>query len=354
MKKWIALFLAVILALSLCACGKDDSADPTQTPTIAPTDPTTGGNNNGGENNDNNGGIAEDGDFSLLTDILLRNGDGEEAENAKVELEYDANYCIVGAKLYNGGALRSEVVLDKETTHILSQTEYEEGMLSNTHTFTYDANGNELTRVTTNAAGEVTYSKTSTYTAEGWLETTKDNYSWETYTYDEHGNPLTYRSGSGDEVWSNTAYENSYADGRLTEVKVNQDGYPRWSERYDADGNLVEECSYDEDGNIWHRDTFTYENGKLMLRVIFSNGEESFREEYTYNAAGQLTEKRSFDEGHLHGRTVYTYENGSLVNVKLYDHEELEGEYTFSYKKANVSAEQAEKLLALYESIEFD
>ena len=110
----------------------------------------------------------------------------------------------------------------------------------------------------------------------------------------------------------------------------------------------------DEDGNIWHRDTFTYENGKLMLRVVFSNGEESFREEYTYNAAGQPTEKRSFDEGHLHGRTVYTYENGSLVNLKLYDHEELEGEYTFSYKKANVSAEQAEKLLALYESMEFD
>lgn len=356
MKKLIALMLVIVMALSLCACGKDDSADPTQAPTSAPTDPadpTTGGENNG-ENGNENGGTAEEGNFSLMTDVLFRYGDSDE-ETMKVELEYDENYCIVGAKLYNGEALSGEVVFDKETTNILSQTEYEGGVLARTYTYTYDSKGNELTSVTTDAAGEVTYSKTSTYTAEGWLETTKDNYSWETYTYDEYGNALTYRSGSGDEVWSDTSYENSYADGKLTEVKTYQDGRLRRSEHYDADGNMVEECDYDEDGTVWSRDTFTYENGKLMLRVIFFEGEESSRYEYTYNAAGQLTEKRAFEEGEPQGSEVYTYENGSLTDVKLYDHEELEGQYILSYKKANVSEKQAEKLLALYETVlEFD
>jgi YD repeat-containing protein len=250
----------------------------------------------------------------------------------------------------------AELIFEKNLLLPLTEITYgEDGTVEQTTTYTYDANGNELSSVTTDAEGNTLYSSTKTYTAEGWLESSVEDWGestdWESYTYDEHGNPLTYQSGSGDDVWTDAVYENSYDNGALVEIKTYLDGNLHWVERFDAAGNLLEEISYDYDGNEDSRDVYTYENGRLVKKVIIYAGEESFREEYSYNDAGQLTQKSSFDEGEFQGSEVYTYENGSLVKLELYDHEELEGQYLLSYKKANVTAEQAEKLAALYETI---
>ena len=350
MKKWIALLLACAMALSLCACGKDDTKDPTDAPTATDGENNNNGNNNNGNNNNDNN---ETTGFDLLKNVTVRYGDGEDSESIEMKIQYDEDFNIVGCKAYKDGKLYSEITCDKVTSKTLTQVDYDEdGGIAHCYAYTYDENGNELTTVCTDGDGNVQYSSTNTYTSAGLLETSTTNWgdgsSWYTYTYDDQGNKLSERSGSGEEIWADVTYNNIYEAGKLVEVQANQDGRLRWSERYDADGNLIAEYSFDDDGEAFSYTVYTYENGKLKLRVIYNEEDESFREEYTYNADGQLTEVRSFDEGELHGSEAYTYENGSLVNVKLYDHEELEGEYTLSYEKADVSDAQAEKLTALY------
>ena len=343
--------MAMVMALSLCACGKDDTKNPTDGPTKAPTTPTTS------TTGENNNADPETGNFSLLTDMSIRYADGEDSEIIKLEMTYDDDFDIVGYKVFMEGKLYSEVTCDKKTCKPLSQRDYSEGgTIDCTYDYTYDENGKELEAVSTDGEGTVLYSRSNTYTPEGWLESSVSSFAdenggyitYERYTYDEQGNALSYISGSGDEIWTIIVFENIYDGDRLSEVKTYEDGILQWCEQYDADGNLVTELSYGSEGEVFSREEWTYENGKPVRRVITNDGVESYREEYTYNADGQLVELRAFDEGEYHGGEVYTYENGDLVNLKLYDHETLEGEYTLNYRKVTVSEEQAQKLAALY------
>jgi antitoxin component YwqK of YwqJK toxin-antitoxin module len=355
MKKWMAFFLAMVMALSLWACGKDDTkAAPTEAPTTPTEAPTAPVENNGGENINQD---PETGNFSLLTDMTIRYGEGDDAEIIKMEFAYDDDHDIVAYKAYLDGNLYSKGTFDKDTYNTLQQKDYtEDGVIDGTYDYTYDENGREIQAVTTDGEGNILSFRANTYTAQGLLEYSFSSFAdeignyttYEQYTYDDHGNILRYISGSGDEIWTIIVFENIYDGDRLSEVKTYEDGILQWCEQYDADGNLVTELSYGSEGEVFSREEWTYENGKPVRRVITNDGVESYREEYTYNADGQLVELRAFDEGEYHGGEVYTYENGDLVNLKLYEHETLEGEYTLNYRKVTVSEEQAQKLAALY------
>lgn len=368
MKKWSALFLAMVMTLSLCACGKDGSGHATDAPTTAPTvpakptDPTYDPGSNGPSKPENSGNdgpaTPQTGNFNLLTEFVICYYDGDEREEEKMELVYDEDYCLIGIKGYENGKLTGEMTFDKETGKMLTQVQYNaDGGVDGTGVYTYDEKGNELSYVTTLSDGSKDFYRERTYTAEGWLESS--TYGWgeqspcyrEVYTYDDYGNKLTQLLYIDDACHSEITYENSYEDGKLRQIKTWQNGMLAWGESYDADGNLIAEDSYNDQGEVFSTTAYTYENGKLMLRSISSDGVESSRQEYTYNEAGQLVEVCHFDEGHTHGRDVYAYKNGVLVNVKLYDHTELEGEYTLSYQRAEVSEELSEKLTAMYEAM---
>jgi YD repeat-containing protein len=135
-------------------------------------------------------------------------------------------------------------------------------------------------------------------------------------------------------------YQNTYDKGKLTEVKAYRDGKLNSYSEYDADGNEILSISYHTDnGEEAFRCEYTYENGKLMAKVFYHEG-EPYREEYTYNAAGKLTEYKWGDNRH-----VITYdEAGNPIGIKCYENDELRSEYTLTYENVTVSKEMAEKL----------
>jgi antitoxin component YwqK of YwqJK toxin-antitoxin module len=251
-----------------------------------------------------------------------------------------------------------EITYDKETSNILSKQAYkEDGSRGSKSEYTYDEQWNELTYIATLSDGTVDFYREYTYNAQGQLES--NTYGWgeqspqyrDVFTYDNHGNKLSQLMYVSGEYDSEITYENRYENDKLVEIKTYHDGILRWGEKYDADGLLIAEDQYTYEGEVFSTTTYTYENGKILLRIVSNEGAESFRQEYTYTDDGQLAEVAYFDQGSFCGRDVYTYENGSLVKVEMYDHQELENQYILTYKKANVTEEQAEKLTALYETI---
>lgn len=328
MKRMFAFALAVLMVLGLCACNKEDPAEKTGEP-----------------------------NFGLMTEAICRYIDGEEVETLKMVLEYDENYNIIAGKTYLEDRLYTEATFGQDVFHPLSQIEYDEnGKVCDATTYTYDADGKELSRVTKNAAGEAMYSTVNTYNAQGKLisaVTTEldGNQSWERYTYDDRGNMTSVQYGSGEETWFDTTYENIYDGDKLIQVKSYEEDVLRQSASYDAQGNTVLEIQYTPEGDEVFRTEYTYENGKLLREVHMVGGEEHYRQENVYNDAGELVEIRYINEGGYESNTVITYEKGQYASIKAYDAGELEMEYVFTYRDVSVSPEQAAKLTELYKAI---
>lgn len=345
MKKWLAFALALVMLFSLCGCPKTD--DPKATDNSAPSSAPSTPNNN-------SGGTTETGNFSVLTETVLSFVDGDDSETMKYEFVYDDAYNLIGCKLYAEGALMMESTFDKDPNTPLTLVNYDEdGTVCDRTEYTYDENSNVLTE---------------RYYFDEELMTEA------IYTYDDHGNVLTKYYDNGEEDWTET-YENNYENGVLTEVKIYSHDALQERFLYDSDGNELLH-SYYYDGEEGSRYESTYENGKLVLCVDYSDGKETSREEYTYNNSGkrltrtissdgvvhhqeervydaddQLIEVKYLNDDDYSANTVIGYEDGSFVSVKLYDEGELEGDYTFTYEKANVSEEQAQILTEFYNNL---
>lgn len=326
MKKLFAILLAALMILGLCACNKD------------------------AEN--------ENREFPLMTDAVIRYIDGENEQTMKMVFEYDDNQNIISSKIYRGEKLFTELVCDGDPYQPLSQTDYDEnGNVQVTSSFTYDSNGRELTYTRKDKDGNVIHHTSNTYTPEGWLAREEYSYgedevNWITHTYDSYGNKTSQKSGQGEDVWSEETYENIYNGDKLVEVKA-YDAQDKLStcEKYDSDGNLIQSIIYSDMGTAHACTEYTYQNGKLVLRLEKWGEDEEYRTEYDYNDAGNVTEVRytsTYGEESSNSKQVFTYENGVVSNVKAYENGELEVEYIFNYRKATMSKEQAEKLAEIY------
>lgn len=359
MKKWIALFLACAMVLCLCACDKDDTANTTAAPTDATGEPSTtepsgaGNGDNVDEGNENNpeNNNQTPGTFDLLTKIEVEIMDATESSTMQCVLVYDDDFNVTGVEGYENGKLMATIRFDKQTMQMLEQTSFDEnGNVVATNSFTYDANGNQLESKITNAAGEVTSMVVNTYTPEGWLESVTDQFGWERYAYDEHGNVVRRSEGVGDMEWVVYTYENTYKNGKLKEVKSYCGGDLYECQQYDAQGNLVLSLIY-SDGEVEYRDVYTYQDGKQLAAAYFWKDTELYRRENVYNEAGQLITSSYIENGECTSHEAYVYDNGKLVAMKSYDQEVLDGETRIFYEKADVSEEQAEKLTALYDTL---
>jgi hypothetical protein len=345
MKKYIALLLALVMALSLCACAETENPAPTDNSTAAttsgtvPSDPT------------NPSEPTDEGNFFVVSQIKNHIIDDENCF-VTIDLTYDEDYNVIGFKVYENDVLSAAYTFDKSIDKpLLLQNYDEDGAVESRDEYTYDKNGNLLT-------------ERSYFGDEMMTEAI--------YTYDDHGNVLTKYYDNGEDAWTET-YENTYENGVLTEVKNYSHNVLQERFLYDSDGNEILHAYY-YDGEEGSRYESTYENGKLVLLAEHSDGEETSREEYTYNDngdlltrivktegvedycqeniyndAGQLIEIKYLNDDGYSANTIYTYAaDGSLESVKAYDEGELELETTFTTEKATVSEEQAKILTALY------
>jgi len=119
--------------------------------------------------------------------------------------------------------------------------------------------------------------------------------------------------------------------------------YPALYRQFDHDGKLLEELSYDSNGNLAEKYSFVYKDGILKEQIIFmddeSIGEHKFfeysdgriskiitkyAENYSdetaisYDAEGRLISKITYDEGEEGEKHLYEYSNDSNT-YKIFD-----------------------------------
>lgn len=347
MRKMIALLLALVMVLSLCACAETETPEATGGSTAAtvpttPSDPT---------NPSDPSDPVDEGNFYVVSQIKNHIID-EEDFYVVIDLTYDEDYNIVGFKVYENDLITAAYTFDKSIEKPLTALDYgKNGVVESREEFTYDDHGNLLTG--------------RTYFGDEMMTEA-------IYTYDDQGNVLTKYYDNGEEDWTET-YVNTYENGVLTEVKIYTGDVLDQMIRYDADGNEIlniyyyfgEEGTRDEsvyengkliqtveyaDGLETSREEYTYNsNGDMLTRIVKYEGVESHRQENTYNEAGQLIEIKYFNGDSYSANTVYTYAaDGSPESVKAYDEGELELESTFTSKKTTVSEEQIQILTDLY------
>lgn len=129
-----------------------------------------------------------------------------------------------------------------------------------------------------------------------------------------------------------------------------------WMAEYNTDGKLSKVTYWypEEAGGIWissWEKTFTYdENGNLIS--VETNGVEKHKTNYIYDG-GKLVQTEVTDLwGSTEDKTVYkyVYDNlGTVAEIQRYKNNELEGTTEITYTAFEVSREQAEYLINLYD-----
>ena len=380
MKKWIALALALVMGLSLCACTENADPTPTDNSTTGNADPT------GNENTDPTGSENTDPtdvtdatnsatDLSLMTEVIFCQINGDETRTVSVEFVYDDGHNIIGGKAFENDTLAMEATFDKDVRKPLVVKGQDEEGNKERQEYTYNENGDLLTEKRY-INDELALKTENTYDEKGNMLSQRSYVGEEmmtqaVYSYDEYDNLLTKYYDNGVEDWTEV-YQNAYEDGKLVQVKTYISDDLIQLDKFDADGNQILEIYYN-DGEEYSRTEYTYEKGNLVKIVSYDDGEANLVETYTYNdsdklltriisyrgveshhqenvydADGQLVEIKYLNNGSYSANTVIGHENGNFVSIKLYDEGELEGEYTFNYETANGSEEQAQTLTELY------
>lgn len=206
-------------------------------------------------------------------------------------------------------------------------SDHADGVIDERDDFTYDADGNPLTATYDNdvdGVPELTVART--WDADGreltetWdfemtdaWGTPYTDYGW-TYTYNADGNALvvaydTGLDGHAPDVWTYT-YDTAgnvltsttdYGDDSVI------DGVVTYA--YDADGNMLTSESVSEYGTTTHQ--YTWVDGRMTRLQVDRDGALAWWQEYSYDAAGDLTEMVEFDAaGDPDYRETYTYECG--------------------------------------------
>ena len=308
MKKLIAMLLALVMVLSLCACNKKDD-----------------------------GAAEEEKETAyLLTEVVMTSTDDDgKAHTMKANLEYDDDYNVIGLKSYEDGELVYERTFNKDIEKPLLDLGYDEdGEVNDRTEYTYDDKGNLL-----ECKGSYTY---------GGVTTTFR----EVCTYDGNGNKLTEKSYRNGELDYEYTYTYTATGNVATEIYISSSGYKsHYTYSYDEHDNVVSvKEEYKHDGEVSSYElTYenTYENGKIVKHV--SNlGTDT----YTYNSAGKITEySYTSSEGNTKRMTCTYDDNGMPIGVKHYEGGEVRMEYTLTYKEVEVSKETAEKIEAIVEKL---
>ena len=204
-------------------------------------------------------------------------------------------------------------------------------------TFTYDADGNQLTKSTdSNADGTANEIKTNTWDANGYLLTASRDRNGDgaaneitTYTYDAKGNQLTKSTDSNADGAVNRISTNTYfyANSNLLTRNVDfdadgiDDSFDSFT--YDANGDtLTQSRDYNADSITDYLFTFTHDaNGNKLTQSVDSSGDGASNDTqtWTYDDNGnQLTYSEDYGADGVDQVITYAYDaNGNLLTQSV-------------------------------------
>ncbi|MBL7158254.1 MAG: hypothetical protein ISS91_01965, partial [Candidatus Omnitrophica bacterium] len=244
---------------------------------------------------------------------------------------------------FKGAAGKEQVVqsFEYEDGKIIERRDYEYDGFHLRSIKTYDTSGMEENE-NRRARGEGSLTEESTFDGRSGREQIQ-----QIFYYDSEGN-----------VVERTDYE--YENGRLVATYVYDTSNMEEDEdrRERGTGDLTEESTfegrsgreriqqtfyYDEDGNIFERKDYEYENGRLVATYTFDTENMAEGEDRRERGTGELTEESTFEgrageekiqqtfyydsDGNIISRKDYEYENGRLVATYTFDTENMaEGE----------------------------
>jgi YD repeat-containing protein len=234
----------------------------------------------------------------------------------------------------------------EKTTYKIFPTD-EEGSILNKEMFDDQGQKIKFESYDYYGSGDLESETTYEYDAAGKLAKMFDGTTTETYTYDAQGKELS-RS------WSRAngqgaKEENIYDDlGNLQETKYydsagKYDFSRIYSRKYDPKGQIIEESKLEKytDGTEdleMYRNTMEYDdNGRKIKEIRYrDDGMVMDSEVFVYDGAGNLLETQEISaEGHMQGKEVNEYnEYGEVVKDYMYNVSDVEEslQYTNVYR----------------------
>lgn len=290
----------------------------------------------------------------------------ESTQQATTVLEQAKAYIAVGAYENAYRLLYTQQTLTAEEAALLKCFRYlptKEVSDNTTHTYTYDINGNMLTKSSLDQRGNLkeyiyTYDNDSKILTEKIISS---NNTWETlnYTYDSNGNlqmkeytvsnnglsKLLYKDVFTCDEWGNiltrTTYERELERDPNAPPDVISDNYT-WVEIglyrnvyvYDDNGTILSH-QYFWGENDWRLHEYTYDNnGKVLTEVISYSDGTGATNVYTYDGTGNLLSKETIGNTGITIKNTYTYDqHGNLLTDTVtgsYNHYTVSYEYSTS------------------------
>ena len=296
-----------------------------------------------------------------LTSERHRSADG--SRESKILQEYDQEGRVSKVTLEEDGELVSWTELSYQGLQYFSVTYDAQGNVTGRdHTetdednrvikkITYGDHDNVLEHheYTYNAQGEVVREKNYTYKEEGTLS------RGEEIAYDDQGRRISYFAYSQYGLLQGYEKVQDEAGNIIEEIRYQMDGsyavkkyitgtqLVDYEVMYSAEGESISSAAYTYEGeilrySIWHREdgsteeTYFDENGNSTLRVIYGkNGEELFRNEWTYHDNRRMATFREYESGKIaifwqkneEGEKVKEIrynENGDVVSTSTWEY----------------------------------
>lgn len=205
---------------------------------------------------------------------------------------------------YRTPSVKFTTVLDDYGNEIESTEFSAKDTLVNTIKSTYDANGNLIKEVATDAEGEVIWTTETTY---------KNNLKTETSQYN-----------TKKELKSKTIY--SYSFNRLVdESSYDGNGDLVWKTIYTYDGNdrLDTVSNYFPTGALSDEAVYAYDDNGVLSTITHTDSisQKALQEKFRYNATGVLTEVTTYtEEKQISKRVLLKYDsNGNILQISTYD-----------------------------------
>lgn len=329
MKKTIALILALVMCLSLCACGGVDQRYAELINCL--------------DNNDYEGAVAQ---VMMLRQQAIDNGDIVLVEPQEEDYELVGRYQTVTWFLKNYSPEGYSSIYDQRQEKSLSGNEalafcynelkdlegVDKWLDSEYFSFEDDVPTDRAALLNQFAIVEnVLVKTTSTAMDNMGNENTSD---YQTYFYDEAGT-LTMENlewSAAEQRWEKLItksgyYRYSYGEaGKITGIKItDREGtntYAVVTPTYDAAGNMISESIVDNNGEYLF--TYSYDAAGNRIQMDYASDYYDYSILYTYDEAGRIIQKDMYrytypinDIQHTdcHEATVYTYDASGILTA---------------------------------------